>query len=184
MLPVFVIHICNRFHIGHTDLLPHFRGGGGDSGDVLETACGEEFHSAFWIIGILDEIDKAGRNQVRKMTDCSDNAVVLLIVEDNRDRVDCFCNLNHAVNVLLTALGSRSDNVVGVLKQVISRILIAGLLGACHRMTADKDILHAKLGHNFVNIALRASDISQDCTRLEVRANLREIAGIVFNRSA
>ena len=40
------LHICNRFHIGHTDLLPHFRRGRRNTGNILKTACSYPFHGS------------------------------------------------------------------------------------------------------------------------------------------
>ena len=74
------------FSVFQTDLLPHNRGRGCDPRNVFETAGGKCFHQFFFRIGIPDEVYKCRSNDVRQMADRSGYAVVLPVVEDNRQR--------------------------------------------------------------------------------------------------
>ena len=49
--------LCDMIRVGQTDLLPHFRRGGGDSCDILETACGDHFHHAVLRVAAFYQID-------------------------------------------------------------------------------------------------------------------------------
>ena len=120
-------HQNNIFCIGHTDLFPHFRRRGGDTGNILKASGSQPLHQRLGIVRIPNQIDQAGSNQMRKVADSRHNPIVLSVIQHNGDGIRELCYLNHPVNVFLPGKGRRCDNIIGIFQKVIGRIFIAGL---------------------------------------------------------
>ena len=75
----------NILLVCQTDLLPHNRRGGSNSGDVLKASGGNHFHSAFPGIGIPNQIDKGGGDHMGEVADRSSDIIVLLIGQNQGD---------------------------------------------------------------------------------------------------
>lgn len=113
----------------------------------------------------MDKIDETGRNKVREMTDRGDRKIVLMVIQNERQGADRQGDFTDPVDLFRSRFCGRSNNIVGIFEKMVSRTLITGLFRACHRMTANEDILISEAFHSLVDVGLCAADIRDNGTR-------------------
>ena len=75
---------------------------------------------------IPDEIDKAGGDYMRQMTDRSCDVIVRPAVQCDRNRADCLNKLCEGLYFFLLFRSGRRENIVGILNQNRLGIHISG----------------------------------------------------------
>ena len=114
-------HGCDVAAVGHADLLPHDRGSRGDSGNILEAACGQLLHHAALLIVLPDQVYQAGSNEVGQMADGGHDPVVFPEIQDNGNGSDQRGKLCHKGGGGGRGLLSRSKDVIGIFQQMIAK---------------------------------------------------------------
>ena len=82
---IVIQNIGNILVILYTDLFPHDRRGGCDTGDIPETSCCDGFHIFLFIVQHIYKINKCGGDDMRQMTDSSSDKIMFLTCKDHGD---------------------------------------------------------------------------------------------------
>lgn len=113
--------------IGHADLLPHDRGGGGDPGNVFKASGGDGPHELLLIVIIPYKIHQTGGHQMGQMADGGHRKIVLPVIGDHGNGSNGQGHPPDPSDLLRGALFCGRDHIVCVFQEMVCGVLVAGL---------------------------------------------------------
>ena len=99
---------------------------------------------------------------MRKVTDCSRNFIVFAVVHDERQRTDIFQEHFKTLDRFCGNIFCRCEDIPCIFNQSVRGCSVPCLLGACHRVSADKITAHTVRFDISVDLAFDGSDIRED----------------------
>ena len=173
------------FPVGKADLLPHWGGGGSDSGDVLKASCCDHFHDALPGIAVVYQVYQRSGNDMRQVADGCSDIVVFLVVHDKRNGT----HAGYQAAVCFQYPGGYGvrgrQDVIGILQQGGLGIGVARPFAACHGVSADKAMIQSGIVDGIVDGGFDAAHIGEQTVRiLNDCFDLRQIAVVFLYRGA
>ena len=161
----FIHYPGNVFLVADADLLPHLRGGGGDSGDILETAGRDQLHMFLPVVQIVNRVHQGRRDHMGQMADGCGDIVVFLVGDNQRDSPERGGKAVVFFHTLRRNLRCGRQNIVGIFKQMIRGVFKSCFFRTGHGMAADKLAGKPQPGYRFVDAGFDASHIRKNAVR-------------------